>query len=63
MDKSDHDLLIEMRTDLKDLIRLVKGNGQPGLLQRVSSLELWRSMLIGAWALLGTAVAIWAKRR
>lgn len=60
MHQDDHDMIVEMRADLKDLIRTVKGNGQPGLVQRVGSLELWRSTLIGAWVLGAAAVAIYA---
>jgi hypothetical protein len=40
------------------------GNGQPGVVQRIEarlrSLEGWRSMLLGAWFLLTSVVAIYA---
>ena len=60
--KTDHDLLIELRTemrflrqDIKDLkegneMRLIEAERKIGKLQdQIDALKLWRSMLIGAW--------------
>lgn len=58
--EADHDMITEMAKDVKDLLRLVKGNGQPGLLQRVTSLEQWRAMLIGGYALVVFSITIYA---
>jgi hypothetical protein len=57
---SDHDLIIEIHTTVKAMQKTIDGNGQPGLIQRVGSLELWRSMLAGATALIVLAATIWA---
>ena len=55
----DHDTLVRIETSLADLVKLVKGNGQPGLLQRISGLELWRSMLVGGWVLAAAILAVY----
>ncbi len=60
MTQQDHDMLIEINASMKDLVKLVKGNGQAGLLQRVTALELWRSMLLGMWAFIAAASMIYA---
>lgn len=57
--ESDHDLLVKMCERVEDLVGLIKGNGQPGQMQRIAALELWRSMLVGAWLLLTALVAIY----
>lgn len=36
---NDHDLLIAIATDVKDIKQAIDGNGQPGLLHRVSVVE------------------------
>jgi hypothetical protein len=58
MDQNDHDLLIEIRGGVADLVALVKGvPGNPGLVQRTGSLENWRSYVNGALAILA---GLWA---
>ena len=59
----DHDLLIRIDEkvdgiviDIEEIKKDVKTqNG------RVDKLELWRSMLIGAWTILVFALGVWAK--
>jgi len=58
--QEDHDMLVRVDASVSDLVKLVKGNGQPGLLQRVTALELWRSMLLGMWAFIAAASMIYA---
>lgn len=60
MTQDDRDMLIRVDAGMADIMKLVKGNGQPGLVQRVGSLELWRSMLVGAWLLAIAVVSIYA---
>ena len=60
MTQEDHDLLVRVDGSVADLLKLVKGNGQPGLVQRVTALELWRSMLLGMWAFIAAATMIYA---
>lgn len=59
----DHDLLIRIdeKVDgiVSDVIEIKNDvKTQNG---RVRKLELWRSMLIGAWALLVVGLGLWAK--
>lgn len=35
----DHDLLVQISTDMKRLLKAIDGNGQPGLLQDVAILK------------------------
>ncbi len=60
MTQEDHDMLVRVDASVTDLVKLVKGNGQPGLLQRVTALELWRSMLLGMWAFIAGAAMLYA---
>jgi len=83
MSAEDHDLLIEMHGLVKRIDKHLFGNGQPSICQmqserieavgrRTSSLERWRSSVMGvvksaAWAtgtvlvLVGIAVSVWTK--
>lgn len=36
----------------------VNGNGQPGLMQRVGALEIWRSWMLGSLAAIGTIMGL-----
>jgi len=58
--QEDHDLLVRVDASVADMVKLVKGNGQPGLLQRVATLELWWSMLLGMWAFIAGAAMLYA---
>ena len=35
----DHDILVQLATDMKRLLKAIDGNGQPGLLQEVAILK------------------------
>lgn len=60
MTQDDRDLLIRIDERTAELTRVViKGNGKPSLVDRVSGLELWRSMLLGAWLLAVAAITIY----
>ena len=55
--------VIEERTAVMDervesIHKFVCGNGQPGLRQRVVSLEMWRSALAGGFALFMVALTV-----
>ena len=39
MNNNDHDILVTLAADVKDIKRAVEGNGQPGLIERVTTLE------------------------
>ena len=69
---TDNDLGIEKQTQLAEMLgdirarlimieKCVNGNGQPGILQRLMSLELWRAMLVGGWLLLTALIYVWKK--
>lgn len=53
-------MLLRIDNTVADIAKIVKGNGQPGLVQRVTALELWRSMLLGMWAFIAAATMIYA---
>lgn len=38
---------------LSDLKHLLDGNGKPGLVQRVSDLEAYRTTILGGWRFIG----------
>lgn len=46
--------LAPIRTDIVSMKKAINGNGQPGLMQRVESLENWKWKVIGA----ATAVTV-----
>jgi hypothetical protein len=69
-DESDHDILIEVRADLKHLLlsqqELKKGmygeDGQGGLCGRVSKLESFQATLIGIAGVVSLTVSlVWSK--
>jgi hypothetical protein len=37
--ESDHDLLIELRRDVKHLVKIIEGNGQEGLCTQVDRVD------------------------
>ncbi len=43
---------------LERVEKAMSGNGQPGLIQRVGSLESWRGYITGATAILTALVAV-----
>ncbi len=49
---SDHDVLVLVAQQVKEIHIAVNGNGQPGLRQRVEFLENWKAYITGAIALL-----------
>jgi hypothetical protein len=56
-------MLVRVDASVADIMKLVKGNGQPGLIQRVTALELWRSMLLGMWAFVAAACMVYVAVR
>lgn len=62
MEKSDHDLLIELHTMVEEMRGRLFGNGQPGKCRmhddRISRLELWRSGIVGVLIFLSAASGV-----
>jgi len=52
--------LSEMKGDMKTVLYILKGNGHPGLVQKVSRNTQWRWVLKGGWVALGVIVSILA---
>lgn len=61
MTDKDRELLVRVDERVAQLIAEVKGSDkQPGLVQRVSDLETWRSGLVAVWAFVLAAIGIYA---
>ena len=58
--KSDHDLLIELRGDVKHLVKLLDGNGREGLVDKVDRLDTSITRHDVYFALVGAGILILA---
>lgn len=60
-----HERLARIEEQLAALTKAVLGNGQPGLVQRLSAVEHWRSGIVAVIAFLaaagGLAIAAWKR--
>ena len=55
---SDHDLLIELRRDVKHILNVLEGNGQEGLCKTVDRMDTTLTKHDVYFALVGSALAI-----
>ena len=55
---SDHDLLIELRRDVKHILKVLEGNGQEGLCKTVDRMDTTLTKHDVYFALVGSALAI-----
>lgn len=45
-------LLKDVSNDIKEIKKTVFGNGKPGILERLSSIEKWKATLIGGFTVI-----------
>lgn len=66
MGESDHDLLIELRRDVKHVLKVLEGNGQEGLCSQVEKMgvaitkhDVYFAIMGAVLVIVGAGVAGW----